>query len=567
MCECLGCSGCTQSRKGRAGTCNWPIGKERDRKHAKRCHWCCIDADTTCVPVVVADADTTHVLPVVVANANTTHVPVVVADAVTTHVPKVTSARPSHTRPLTVRLLTDSIGRLKSKGKEYIHEVQACVTPCGITIWNEIYTGGDLLEIADDFNRCSGPRDLNLIILMSNYAANTLGQPGISDDMISACHHLQKVAESVPTYVIYGGPGEMWQNVVRSGEENCFNTKTKHIRALLASSGHIKVMSGADDFRAFFAVSDLDDIGHIRGAARDKAIQWLTKQVMDASNNLCRVMSPNVQHGLAPVNDPLAMKFSAIGFPKLAKMKIPRDWLPRTLWNEKPHVFLLSGPDEKCLAQQNAASNMLKQLGWEPRLVHGIGSDVKLPHPRSHWAWACKFLPKMIHIIAASNCNDDDVLLLGEDSCWPTSSCTPQQVRAWMDDALRQGYQGIWIGACGGMRKRTFSMRVNSHGQREDQACEVKGPCGSKLFAITIRQLRRMEHVWGWVPQDWFVDGVNHLLAASGQLMIRNQFLAGSMQHFSMRCGKLCDAHLNVNYLGTLLPEGRSVEHVQTEKT
>ena len=71
----------------------------------------------------------------------------------------------------------------------------------------------------------------------------------------------------------------------------------------------------------------------------------------------------------------------------------------------------------------------------------------------------------------------------------------------------------------------------------------------------------------GWVPQDMFVDGVNHLLAASGQLMIRNQFLAGSMQHFSMRCRKLCEAHLNVNYLGTLLPEGGSVEHVQTEKT
>ena len=145
------------------------------------------------MPVVVADADTTHVLPVVVANANTTHVPVVVADAVTTHVPKVTSARPSHTRstPLKVRLLTDSIGRLKSRSKEYIHEVQTCVTPCGITIWNEIYTGGDLPEIAADFDRCSGPRDLNLIILMSNYAANTLGQPGISDPMVRACHHLQ----------------------------------------------------------------------------------------------------------------------------------------------------------------------------------------------------------------------------------------------------------------------------------------------------------------------------------------------------------------------------------------
>lgn len=119
----------------------------------------------------------------------------------------------------------------------------------------------------------------------------------------------------------------------------------------------------------------------------------------------------------------------------------------------------------------------------------------------------------------------------------------------------------MWIGACGGMRKRTFSMRVNSHGRREDQACEVKAPCGSKLFAVTIRQLRLMEQVWGWVPNDWFVDGVNHLLAASGQLMVRNEFLAGSMRHFSMRCGTVSAAHLNIKYVGTLLPEGHLVEH------
>ena len=131
-----------------------------------------------------------------------------------------------------------------------------------------------------------------------------------------------------------------------------------------------------------------------------------------------------------------------------------------------------------------------------------------------------------------------------------------------MEDALRQGYQGMWIGACGGMRKRTFSMRANSHGRREDQACEVKAaPCGSKLFAVTIRQLRLLEQVWGWVPQYWFVDGANHLLAASGQLMRREKLVAGSMQHVSMCCGKVSEARLSINCLGTLLPDGQSVEH------
>ena len=364
----------------------------------------------------------------------------------------------THKPVVTVSLLTDSVGRLKSRGKEYIEDVQTHVAFQGnIIIKKKQFIGGDLPEVAGYLGNStalkeSGHCDLNLIILMSNYAASTLGQCDISHSIVQACHRLQQIAESVPTYVIYGGPGDMWRHVVSSGEQICFETKTQRIRELLASSGNVKVMSGVDDFRAFFVPSDLDHIGHIKGVARHKAIQWMTKQLMDASNYFCQVMKPNMQNGLAPVEDPLATKHALIGFTPLPQVPIPDDWLPRTLSNARPHVFLLSGPDRKCAAQQEAAENMFKQLGWEPKLVWGIQSDVQLPHRRSHWAWACCFLPKLIQIIAASTCNDDEVLLLGEESCWPTNSCTPQLVREWMKDAQRQGYQGMWIGACGGMR-------------------------------------------------------------------------------------------------------------------
>ena len=371
MCECLGCSGCQESRKGKVGKCDYHFGKRWADKEAKRCHWC----------------SPHNVSPVVVANADTTHVPAEVADAVTTHVP----------------------------------------------------------------------------------------------------------ATEFPTRATSARP----------------------------------------------------------------------RQVMDASNDLCcQVMQPNMQHhGLAPVEDPLATKFALIGFPPLDQSEIPADWLVRPLSHETPHVFLLSGPDEECKAQRIAASNMFEQLGWEPKLIEGIGSNVKLPHPRSHWAWACSLIPKLIRIIKASDyCSDDDVVLFGEDSCWPTTSCTPQQVRAWMEDALRQGYQGMWIGAGGALRKRNFFVRVNSHGQQEDQACEAKAPCGCKLFAVTLRQCRLMEKVWGWVPRDWTVDAVHQLLASSGQLMVRDHFLAASMKHFSLRCGQVFGKHVNIKLLGTLLHEGHSVE-------
>jgi hypothetical protein len=559
MCECLGCSGCNKIRV----RCCYDLGRYKHQKLAKRCHWC-YDA-AACNPSDAAACSLSDAAACSLSDAVTTHVP---ATEVSTWATNVNSASRRST-PLKVKLFIDSVGRLKSRARDYIHEVQTrlafqynvILSPENI----KIFSGGDLPEIAAYFEEddcCSGTCDLILIILMSNYAASTLGQHAISDPMVRACSRLQKIAESVPTYVIYGGSGEMWPNVVSSGGQNCFDTKTKLIRDLLASSGRIKVNSGADDFSAFFDISDLDYMGHIKGTARDKAIRWMAKQISDVSNDHCQVMQPNVQHGLPPVEDPLATKFALIGFSPLKQVKIPADWLPRPLSHEMPHVFLLSGPDERCAAQQNAASKMFKQLGWEPKLVSGIARDVKLPHPRSHWAWACRLIPKLKKMIAASNCSDDETVLLGEDSCWPTTSCTPQQVREWMEDALRQGYQGIWIGAAGGMKRRRFSMRVNSQGQREDQPCEVKAaPCGSKLFAITIRQLRLMEQVWGWVPQDWFVDGVNHLLAASGQLMVRETFLAGSMQHFSMRSGRSAEKHVTVHVSGTLLPEGHLVDH------
>ena len=130
-----------------------------------------------------------------------------------------------------------------------------------------------------------------------------------------------------------------------------------------------------------------------------------------------------------------------------------------------------------------------------------------------------------------------------------------------MEDTLLRGYQGMWIGAAGKIKTRKFEFRINSDGRQEHQGCDVRAPCGCKLFAVTIRGIRLMQQVWGWVPQDWYVDAVHQLLAASGQLMVRKEFLAGSMQHFSMRCGKYSAAHLNVKYKGALLPEGHLVEH------
>ena len=138
-------------------------------KEAMRCHWCYkYIEDTTNVASVahgpLAKAsfplpDTTNLAsvaygPLAKASASSNHVPA------TTRAPEVTSARPSHTwwsTPLTVRLLIDSMGRLKtskSSSKDYIHQVQERVASQGnIMIVKEIFTGGDLPEIANYFEK------------------------------------------------------------------------------------------------------------------------------------------------------------------------------------------------------------------------------------------------------------------------------------------------------------------------------------------------------------------------------------------------------------------------------
>ena len=571
MCECLGCSGC--AKKGRCpGRCGESLGRYYAEKRASRCHWCF--PEVTSAPIVTSAPDATS-LPLphfAEANVTVTSAPIVTVTLPPPVPPPVPPPPrvppplyqlpqfPKHKQhfwstPLKVSLFTDSVGRLKSRAKDYVKEVQSIVaSQSNIVLTATICTGEDLPDMVRRLEE-AGPSDVILIISMSNYAADTVGQSVILDDVVVAVHRLQVIAESTPTYVMYGGPGEMWELVNARGQDLLnFEAKTARIRELLATSGHIEVRSGANDFRTFFKSSDLDYMGHVRGVARDKAIEWLAKQVKDVSYDLFQRL--HMPQGLRPV-DPLAAKRAIVKFEPLEQVWISAYFL-RPLSHDTPNVFLLSGPDSRCKAQQVAACNMFTKLGFAPRLVFGITRDVELPHPRSHWAWALAFIPKLLQIVAASNCSDDEVVLIGEDSCWPTEVCTPQHVRNLMQEALGRGCQGIWLGACGGMRNRKFDMAVNLHGRREERPCEVaRAPCGSKLFAFTIRELRLLEHVWGWVPQEWFVDGVHQLLAASGHILVNDFFLAASMAHYSMRHGSESGVGDNIRLSGPLLPEGR----------
>ena len=286
MCECAGCSGCTSYKKGPCGVCGWALGRYFAKKQAVRCHWCFgpyQEQQLTSQPLTTGGGHTPH------QEQQVTSLPLTTGGGRTP-----LHKRKHHhiwNRPFNIRLSYDSIGRLTSRNR-YITDVQTQVaSECNIGVHsNAPLAGGDLPEVAyqleNDTNPDSQSRDLDLVILMSNYAANTLGQPAIASDIAGACHRLHKIAESAPVYVVYGGPGEMWSMINgREGGRDCFESKTARIRDALASSANIKAISGANDFRAFFAESDLDYMGHIKGVARHKAIEWLVKVLKDVSDD------------------------------------------------------------------------------------------------------------------------------------------------------------------------------------------------------------------------------------------------------------------------------------------
>ena len=488
---------------------------------------------------------------------------------------------------LRIGILTDSIGALNSKTKIYVttavRELVRSLLNVDL-IFHEKFPGGDLPEAANFFDRGGSDKrcDVYLIVMMSNYAATTSSQHGIGEDIVQACLRLQKVAESVPIYIVYGGPGDMWELVRSQGMQGVerFHAKTSSIRELLGRSGRIRLNSGISDFRASFSREDLDYLGHIKGVAREKAITWFSWLIRKVSDHIFQTQkmekvqdSPSkMQHGsqcadscqgTSPTASPHSLpatvvrKFEMHGLDPMYTLPGPlheRDCV-RTLSDEKPNVFLLAGPDERCARHQEAACEMFTKLGWDPRLIWGIPSWLKVEHPRSHWAWVLALLPRVWYMIQASkNCTDGDVVLIGEDSCWPTHMCTPKVVRDLMEEAASKGFSGIWLGAAGSMKERTFDVTVDSRGLRVNQPCAVsEAPRGSKLFAVQVCELRVMLQAWGWVPSGWYVDGVNQLLAASGHLWVPKKFLAASMPHFSMRTRRYCDGQGQLNLEGERL--------------
>jgi hypothetical protein len=204
----------------------------------------------------------------------------------------------------------------------------------------------------------------------------------------------------------------------------------------------------------------------------------------------------------------------------------------------KPTVFILTTSGQEVKTQTNACRAMFHSLGFGTTPLIGIEASFSLPHPRTHWAWALVFLPKVRMMCHWHGLKKTDAIVLAENSCWPTDRCTPARLQEVLDGVVAQGSVGAWIGYTGCVSKtRHFTQTFNRTGRLVDVPGECKAPRGSKLFVITVEGLDILCKAFECAPSDWFVDTMNQCKVASGHVVVTRPALAGSMKHYSERCG------------------------------
>ena len=96
-------------------------------------------------------------------------------------------------------------------------------------------------------------------------------------------------------------------------------------------------------------------------------------------------------------------------------------------------------------------------------------------------------------------------------------------------------------------------------------AAQCHAPRGSKLFVITKEGLEVLCKAFECAPTGWFVDTVNQGMIASGDLVVKRPALAGTMNHYSERCGKKVEENELAEKEGEFLMLGRIYDHVECQ--
>ena len=205
----------------------------------------------------------------------------------------------------------------------------------------------------------------------------------------------------------------------------------------------------------------------------------------------------------------------------------------------------------------------MASLGWRPVVVYGLKPEDRPPKPwkigcLASVAWQAALMPKILHFVG-EHLRPEELLLVAEDSVWPTDACTPTRVSTLHDQGWgdRNCPYGLWLGAARGPQ------HVELYFGDSHIPIKTVATNGCKLMAGTADFWFLVDEFFQKLDKDWTSDCVFQLLTGIGYVKMIDPFLAVSNKHFSDRCnydegrsqfqGEVKDKQRPIKFEGTLL--------------
>ena len=158
----------------------------------------------------------------------------------------------------------------------------------------------------------------------------------------------------------------------------------------------------------------------------------------------------------------------------------------------------------------------MASMCWRPIVVYGLKPD---DSPPKAWkigclasvAWQAALMPKILHFVR-QHLRPEELLIVAEDSVWPTDACTPTLVSKLHDQGWgdRNGPYGLWLGAARGPHN------VELHFGDSHIRIKTVATNGCKLMAGTADFWFLVDEFFQKLDKDWTSDAVFQLLTGIG---------------------------------------------------
>jgi len=223
----------------------------------------------------------------------------------------------------------------------------------------------------------------------------------------------------------------------------------------------------------------------------------------------------------------------------------------------RPTVMLLTSGKPQTVENYCRTSMMFHRLGFDCIKVMGHRFDDKSTMPegaklpkgrRGLLAWMLCFLPKLAAL--TEKLDDNEYILIAEDSCWPTTDCTPELV-----SNLTRKFGNLWLGyrrphplpktkKCPPPKTKQVDMKIDPDGHvKKTGFRDAWIPYGLKLMVLSHEAIILLYRAFTQLSTDWCAEEFFNMLVANPpsdqvKVTVKRPALAGSQAHYSLVDGQ-----------------------------